>query len=51
MDHDDCGRCPASRLGCPEAGGKGGRMAIHDHLPRIPKPELKLVGRTKQLNW
>jgi hypothetical protein len=22
-------------------------MAIHEHLPRIPKPELKLVGRTK----
>ncbi len=22
-------------------------MAIHEHLPRIPKPELKLVGWTK----
>ena len=22
-------------------------MAIHEHLPRIPKPELKLVGWSK----
>jgi hypothetical protein len=26
-------------------------MAVHEHLPRIAKPELELMGWTKARNW